>query len=170
MIGRSRELARLEGLLGERRVVTLTGVGGVGKTRLAVQVAANVLDRFPDGAWLVALESIRDPDLVPTAVAAALEVAERPGRPVMETVCDAIGSRKLLVVLDNCEHLLEASALLVDALLDSCPEVRIVVTSREALGVEGEQSWPTPSLTLPPVDGTLTVDDLGHDRGRGAIR
>jgi predicted ATPase/class 3 adenylate cyclase len=155
LIGRRRALRRLAQVLAEHRLVTLTGVGGVGKTRLAVQLAADVLDRFPDGAWLVALESIRDPVLVPSVVAAALEIAERPGRPVTETLRDAIGSRELLVVLDNCEHLLDASARLVDGLLDACAGLRVVATSREALGVEGEQSWPTPSLGLPDAGSDL---------------
>jgi len=155
LIGRGAELTRLAKLLEQHRLVTLTGVGGVGKTRLAVQLAADVLDRFPDGAWLVALESIRDPVLVPSVVAAALEIAERPGRPVTETLRDAIGSRELLVVLDNCEHLLDASARLVDGLLDACAGLRVVATSREALGVEGEQSWPTPSLGLPDAEADL---------------
>jgi len=160
LIGRSRELAKLADALDTHRLVTLTGVGGVGKTRLAVQLAADVLDRFPDGAWLVALASIRDPVLVPSAVAAALEIAERPGRPAHETLRDAIGSREMLVVLDNCEHLLDATARLADELLDACPAVRIVATSREALGVEGEQSWPTPSLGLPASETVASLEEL----------
>ena len=160
LIGRSRELARLSGVLDGHRLVTLTGVGGVGKTRLAVQVAADVLDRFPDGAWFVALASIRDPVLVPSAVAAALEITERPGRPLNETLRDAIGTRQMLVILDNCEHLLDATARLVDELLDACPAIRIVATSREALGVEGEQSWPTPSLGLPARDAPASPKEL----------
>ena len=160
LIGRSRELAKLADALDAHRLVTLTGVGGVGKTRLAVQLAADVLDRFPDGAWFVALASIRDPVLVPGAVAGALEIAERPGRALSETLRDAIGSRRLLVVLDNCEHLLDATARLVDELLDGCPAIRIVATSREALGVEGEQSWPTPSLGLPASEASASIDEL----------
>ena len=160
LIGRTRELARLAELVEGHRLVTLTGVGGVGKTRLAVQLAADLLDRFPDGAWLVSLATIRDPALVPATVADALEVAERPGRPVSETLRDAIGSRELLVVLDNCEHLLDASARLVDGLLDACGGLRVVATSREALGVEGEQSWPTPSLRLPEPNTDVSVEDL----------
>ena len=160
LIGRDRELTRLAELLEQHRLVTLTGVGGVGKTRLAVQLAADVLDRFHDGAWVVTLASIRDPELVPTTVAAALEIAERPGRPLTDTLCDAIGSRGLLVVLDNCEHLLDATARLADALLDACPALRIVATSREALGVEGEQSWPTPSLGLPALEADSDVEEV----------
>jgi predicted ATPase/class 3 adenylate cyclase len=160
LIGRSAELAKLADLLQQHRLVTLTGVGGVGKTRLAVQLAAGVLDRFPDGAWLVALGSIRDLELVPNATATALEIAERPGRPLIDTLSDAIGSREMLVVLDNCEHLLEATARLVDVLLDACPALRIVATSREALGVDGEQSWPTPSLKLPVVATSATLEEL----------
>jgi predicted ATPase/class 3 adenylate cyclase len=160
LIGRTRELARLAELLQDHRLVTLTGVGGVGKTRLAVQLAADVLDRFPDGAWLVSLATIRDPALVAAVVADALEVTERPGRPVSETLRDAIGSRELLVVLDNCEHLLDASARLVDDLLDACGGLRVVATSREALGVEGEQSWPTPSLGLPDPTVGKNIEEL----------
>jgi predicted ATPase/class 3 adenylate cyclase len=160
LIGRSRELARLADVLADHRLVTLTGVGGVGKTRLAVQLAADALDRFADGAWLVELGPIRDPVLVPSAVASALEIAERPGRPLRETICDAIGSRVVLVVLDNCEHLLDATARLVDALLDACPALRVVATSREALGVEGEQSWPTPSLGLPAAEARESLEEL----------
>jgi predicted ATPase/class 3 adenylate cyclase/tetratricopeptide (TPR) repeat protein len=166
LIGRSRELARLAGLLAEHRLVTITGVGGVGKTRLAVQVAADVLDRFPDGAWFVALASIRDPDLVPSTVAGALGVPERPPRKLIDVLCDAIGSRQLLLVLDNCEHLLDPTARLVDVLLDVCPAVRVVATSREALGVEGEQSWPTPSLGLPASDAP---EDVGDVAGADAV-
>jgi len=160
LIGRSSELARLGQLLDQHRLLTITGVGGVGKTRLALQLAADVLDRFPDGAWLVALASIRDPDLVPSTVAAALDVPERPPRRLIDVLCDAIGSRRMLLALDNCEHLLVASAQLVDVLLDVCPAVRIVATSREALGVEGEQSWPTPSLGLPATDAPVTIEDV----------
>ena len=158
LIGRSSELARLAGLLDEHRLVTLTGVGGVGKTRLAVQLAADVVDRFPDGTWLVALVSVRDPALVPSTVSSALGVPERPPRKLIEVLCDAIGSRHLLVVLDNCEHLLDATARLVDALIDVCPGLRVVTTSREALGVEGEQSWPTPSLALPETDAPGSLE------------
>jgi predicted ATPase/class 3 adenylate cyclase len=160
LIGRSNELARLGRLLEEHRLVTLTGVGGVGKTRLAVQLAADVVDRFPDGTWFVALASIHDPALVPSTVAAALGVPERPPRKLIDVLCDAIGSRQLLVLLDNCEHLLDATARLVDALLDVCPAVRVVTTSREALGVEGEQSWPTPSLALPATDTPESLEDV----------
>jgi predicted ATPase/class 3 adenylate cyclase len=162
LIGRSRELARLTGLLDQHRLVTITGVGGVGKTRLAVQLAADVVDRFPDGTWLVALASIRDPALVPSTVAAALGVPERPPRKLIDVLCDAIGSRELLLVLDNCEHLLDSTARLVDTLLDVCPAMRVVTTSREGLGVDGEQSWPTPSLALPESDTPDNFRDVAH--------
>jgi predicted ATPase/class 3 adenylate cyclase len=160
LIGRSHELQRLRRMLTQHRLLTLTGVGGVGKTRLALQLAADALDQFPDGAWLVELASIRDPTLVAGTVAAALDISERPGRPWVETLCDAIGSRALLVVLDNCEHLLDSTARLVDILLDACPNLRLVATSREALGIEGEQSWPTPSLGLPAAENLQYLEDL----------
>src|SRR5262249_15938598 len=146
---------------------TITGVGGVGKTRIAVQLAADMVEGFPDGAWVIALASIRDPALVPSTIAAALGVPEQPPRNLVDVLCDAIGSRQLLLVLDNCEHLLDATARLVDTLLDVCPEVRVVSTSREALGVEGEQSWPTPSLAVPENDDPEKMEDVA---GADAVR
>jgi predicted ATPase/class 3 adenylate cyclase len=167
LIGRSRELTRLVNALDDHRIVTLTGVGGVGKTRLALQLAADVLDRFPDGAWFVALASIRDPTLVPTTLATTLGVIEQPGHPVMDTVCAGIGARELLLVLDNCEHLLDATARAVDELLDACAALQIVVTSREALGVDGEQSFPTPSLSLPGSASASSPTDIARSDAVG---
>jgi predicted ATPase len=155
LVGRHREVREVSGLLESDRLVTLTGVGGVGKTRLALQVAAEVLDRFPQGVWLVSLAPIRDPALVPDAVAAAVGVRDQPGRSLVEVLCDALEHRQLLLVLDNCEHVIGVVAQVADRLLDRCGDLRLLTTSREALGIDGEYRWPTPSL---PVAGTAVRD------------
>jgi predicted ATPase/class 3 adenylate cyclase len=148
-VGRERELAEVAGLLGAQRLVTLTGPGGVGKTRLALQAAADALEGYPDGVWLAELAPLADPALVPQAVAAAVGVREEPARPLLGTLADALRPKRLLLVLDNCEHLLDASARLADALLRACPRVHLLATSREALGIAGETAWRVPSLPVP---------------------
>jgi transcriptional regulator with XRE-family HTH domain len=154
-VGRERELAAVHRLLGGEppgpRLVTLTGPGGVGKTRLALQAAAEVRDAYPDGVWLVELAALADPDLVPQAVAAAAGVREDPGRPLLATLTAALRAKRLLLVLDNCEHLVDACARLADALLRACPHLTVLATSREALGLAGETVWRVPSLALPAV-------------------
>jgi predicted ATPase/transcriptional regulator with XRE-family HTH domain/Tfp pilus assembly protein PilF len=150
LIGRQAELATVSALLARARLVTLTGAGGVGKTRLALGVAAAVLLAYPDGVWLVPLAALTDPQLVPHAVAAALGVLERGRRPLPVTLSEALRARRALVVLDNCEHLVQACAELAEALLSACPELRILATSREPLGVAGEVTRRVPSLTVPP--------------------
>jgi len=155
-IGRERAVADLRARLGGVRLLTLTGAGGCGKTRLALEVATGLLDRCPDGVWLVELAGLADPGLVPQAVAAAVGVRELPGRDLAGALLAALPGQRLLLVLDNCEHLLEACAQLVDALLRSCPGLRVLATSREALGVAGEVAWRVPSLAIPdPAVGTL---------------
>ena len=148
-VGRGREMAEVEALLSEHRLLTLTGPGGAGKTRLALAVAPEVVAHFEDGMWWVELASISDPDLVPQAVAQVLRVQETPGRSLTEAIADDLRDLEILLVLDNCEHLVGTCALLADALLRSCPELRILVTSREALGVPGERSFPVPPLSSP---------------------
>src|SRR6266576_2001339 len=130
-IGREQEIAQLEELVTAHRLVTLTGTGGAGKTRLAIEVASRLTDAFPDGVWLVELAALSDPSLVPQTVAQALEVKEQPARPVIETLSDHLGSKKLLLVLDNAEHLLEGCAHLVDEIVRHCPDITVLVTSRE---------------------------------------
>ncbi|MDQ3855834.1 MAG: NB-ARC domain-containing protein, partial [Chloroflexota bacterium] len=137
-------------LLAAHRLVTLTGVGGCGKTRLALAVAGRALSEYEHGVWLVELAPLADPHLVPQAVAAALELKEESGRAPMDLLVDRLRQRELLLVLDNCEHLVEASAQLVEGLLHACPQVRVLATSRESLRAEGEVSWLVPSLSLPP--------------------
>jgi predicted ATPase/DNA-binding SARP family transcriptional activator len=131
------------------RLVTLTGTGGIGKTRLAIRLAEECAWGYADGAWFVDLAALADPALVPQAVARALQVRETPDAPLTETLQEALAGRQLLLVLDNCEHLLDACARLVDALLSACLHLRILATSRQPLGLTGEVAWRVPSLSLP---------------------
>jgi hypothetical protein len=148
-VGREREIAEAARLLAATRLLTLTGAGGCGKTRLAHQVAAELVDAYPDGAWLVELAPLADPDLVPQAVAHALGVVDQPGQPLVTTLVGALKGRRLLLVVDNCEHLLDACARLDEALLRACPGVRVLATSRELLNAAGEVAWRVPSLATP---------------------
>ena len=134
-IGRERAMAELKSLLSTTRFLTLTGAGGSGKTRLALQVATTLLAEFEHGVWWVELASLTDPVLVPQQVASSLGLSEQPGRPLMDTLSDALQTRKLLLVLDNCEHLVAACARLVESLFRSCADLRILTTSREALNL-----------------------------------
>jgi non-specific serine/threonine protein kinase len=151
-VGRTAELAELRSLVSGPRLVTIAGPGGIGKSRLALQVAAEALDGAGDGVWLVELAPVADPELVARTVAAVLGVREEPGRSMLDTLLDAIGDRYLLLVLDNAEHVLDAAAKLADALLRSCPRAGLLVTSREPLGVGGEHVFRLGSLAVPPAD------------------
>lgn len=148
-VGRDGDLAELATLLSTKRLVTLTGIGGCGKTRLALQLAAHSSGEFPDGAWLVELANVSDPDLVGRVVASALGVREQQGRPVDATLVDRLASQTALLVLDNCEHLIVACARLGERLLAACPELTILTTSREPLNVQGEVVWRVLPLTMP---------------------
>ena len=159
-IGRTREIAEVKRLLCTTRLVTLTGAGGAGKTRLALQAVADVVESYPDGVWLAEFAPIADPALVSKTVASALNVPEQPGREMTETLINALRPKTLLLVLDNCEHLLEACADLSAAVLRTCPQLRILATSRERLGVPGEALWRVPSLSLPDTGRLLAADDL----------
>jgi hypothetical protein len=154
-IGREVELARVAKALGEARVVTLTGVGGVGKTRLALRAAAEELPRFREGAWLVELAPVRDPEAVPAAVAAVFSLTDRAGMNTTESLIEFLRSKQLLLVLDNCEHLLDPVAELVEALERACPGMVVLATSREGLALEGERVVPVPSLSAPAADADL---------------
>ncbi|MEJ2733602.1 MAG: protein kinase [Anaerolineae bacterium] len=149
-IGREKELVQIKQRLAEHRLVTLTGSGGIGKTRMAIQTARELLAEVPQGVWLVELAPVADPRLVPRAVAAVWGVREEQGRPLQATLADYLRQKTLLLVLDNCEHLIDASSQLAGTLLQRCPGLRILATSREALGVEGEFVMRVPSLSLPP--------------------
>ncbi|HEY5983456.1 MAG TPA: adenylate/guanylate cyclase domain-containing protein [Anaerolineales bacterium] len=148
-IGREKEIAEILKLVEHHRLVTLTGSGGVGKTRHSLQIGAELLDVFVDGVWLVELSSVTDPELVLPAVANALGVREDQARPLMAALEDHLGTKSILLLLDNCEHLVDACARLADALLRACPNVKILVSSREALGIAGEVDYRVPSLALP---------------------
>src|SRR5829696_2809070 len=148
-VGREKELAEVKRLLENNRLLTLTGSGGCGKTRLALAVASELVEAFEDGVWLVDLAPLADPALVPQAVASTLGVREQSGRILTEILYAYLRSKKVLLVLDNCEHLIEACAKLSEVLLRSCPQLRVLATSREALGITGEVTWLVPSLTLP---------------------
>jgi len=148
-VGREREQAALRQALTETRLLTLTGSGGCGKTRLTLQVAATLSPSYPDGIWLIELAALSDPSLVSQAAATVLGVREMPGRPVLTSLIGFLRSRRLLLLLDNCEHLVMACAELAEALLRVCPQLTILATSREALGISGERPWIVPSLALP---------------------
>jgi predicted ATPase/class 3 adenylate cyclase len=151
-IGRSRELAEVAALVAERRIVTLAGAGGCGKTRLGLQVAADHVDDYDDGVWLVELAAVTDADAVAPAIAAALGIPEQPGRPTVDVLGDAIEPQEILILLDNCEHLISACATVTDVLAHRCPRARILATSREPLGIGGEVVYRVPSLSLPAAD------------------
>jgi predicted ATPase len=151
-IGRARELEQTAAALGLARLVTLTGPGGVGKTRLALQAAGQTAARFADGAWLCELAPVRDPAGVDDAVAAVFSVAARVGQGSRDTLAEFLRSKELLLVLDNCEHLLEGAAALAGALVQSCERLVILATSREALRIGGERIVPVPSLAVPSDD------------------
>jgi predicted ATPase/class 3 adenylate cyclase len=148
-IGREQEIAEVKRLLGATRLLTLTGAGGVGKTRLALQVGADQMDEYPDGVWLVELASLSDPAFVPQTVASALGVREEPNRPVLDTLADHLRHKRLLLILDNCEHVVASCALLAEGLLRSCSDLRLMVTSQQALSILAETTWRVPSLSLP---------------------
>ena len=148
-IGRERELAGITSILSESRLLTLTGAGGCGKTRLALRAAAEVARRFPDGVWTVQLAPLTSSALVPRTVATALGIQRTEGRPLLATLALAIGPRRLLLILDNCEHLIGACARLAETLLRACPHLTILATSREPLRIPGEVTWRVPSLALP---------------------
>ncbi|MCA1841710.1 MAG: LuxR C-terminal-related transcriptional regulator, partial [Actinobacteria bacterium] len=161
-VGREDELVQLAGALASTRALTLTGAGGCGKTRLAMQAAADVLERFPGGAWWVALAPIADPELIGDALAAAIGVRPLPGQTSTEAAIFHLSSKQALIVLDNCEHMLDACADLTNALLQGCPELTVLTTSREPLGLPGETSWRVPSLSLPRDDVREAVGSLAQ--------
>jgi non-specific serine/threonine protein kinase len=159
-VGRERAMREVERLLETTRVLTLTGTGGCGKTRLALEVSTALLHAYADGVRFVELAAVADPRLVAQALARALEVRERQGRTLTQALCDHLASARTLVLLDNAEHLLEACAALVAGLTLACPHVRVLVTSRERLDIAGEVTYRVPSLDVPSDKGRLAPDEL----------
>ncbi|UCE41173.1 MAG: protein kinase [Candidatus Aminicenantes bacterium] len=159
-IGREKEIEEIERLLDEHRFVTLTGAGGCGKTRLAIRVVSGFVSDFEDGVWFVELAPIAEPDLIPEAFAGILKVKEEPHRPLTETIISRWKEKNVLIVLDNCEHLVEACSRTAERLLQEVPGLNILATSREALNAPGEITWRVPSLSLPESDRIEDVEKL----------
>ena len=161
LVGREAEIGDVRQLLADNRLVALTGAGGAGKTRLAVEIAARIAPEFGDGVWYVDLAPVTHPAVVPVTVARALGLPDQPGRSTMDTLLRFVRDRHMLVVLDNCEHVLDASAELVVALLAGAPGLTVLATSREPVGVSGEATWRVPSLSV--ADAAI---ELFADRAR----
>ncbi len=161
-IGRERDLSELALLVSDVRALTLCGPGGIGKTRLAVRLACDLVPEFPDGAWLVELADTADADLLPRRVAATFGIREEQGRPLIATLAEALRARRLLLILDTCEHIVDACAELVQQLLASCPSLRVIATSREPLRVRGETVWRVPPLSVPAGFDPESLTDLAR--------
>ena len=159
-VGREEEMVEVERLLSMTRLLTLTGAGGTGKTRFALRVAKGLVETYPDGAWMVELAPLSDPELVERAVAEALGVREEAGHPLTATLEEHLSSRELLLLLDNCEHLIEGAARVIETFLDSCEGLRVLATSREALNVAGELTWWVAPLSVPDLGSAPAVEDL----------
>ena len=159
-VGREHELVKLKRELAMTRLLTLTGTGGSGKTRLALELARELIGLYPDGVWLTELAPLTEGELVPHAVTRELGVREHPGRPLTDTLVAALRHRDMLLVLDNCEHLADPVARLLDTLLDACSRVRVLATSRETLGVEGEAVWQVSSLSVPDTDRLPAAEEM----------
>ncbi len=159
-VGREREIADVKRLIGASRLVTLTGAGGSGKSRLAIEAAGQILDSFTDGIWFVGFAPLSDPTLVCPTITWAFKVREEPGRPLIETLCTYLRSKHLLLVFDNCEHLIEECAQVANTLLQACLQLHILATSREALGIVGEEQFHVPSLSLPGATETSSPGRL----------
>ncbi len=165
-VGRRHQVSEAKRLLTETRLLTLTGIGGVGKTRLALRVAAEVRRAFPDGAWLVQLDTLREEGLLARTVARVLGMRDQSILPSAESLAAYLTDKRLLLVMDNCEHLLDACAELMDGLLEAVPDVRILATSRESLRMRGEIVLAVPPLTVPEIDGQVVVDVYRSEAGQ----
>ncbi len=153
-VGRQYETAHLKSLLGQTRLLTLAGVGGSGKTRLAIQVATNLIDTFKDGVWWIELAGLADESLVPNTIAKVLGIQERPGESMSQTLISVLRNKQLLFVIDNCEHLVGVCAQLADTLVSHCPQVKILATSRESLNITGERVYLVSTLAVPALQDT----------------
>jgi predicted ATPase/class 3 adenylate cyclase len=164
-VGREKELAEVQRLLSDTRLLTLLGPGGTGKTRLMLQAAEEVIQNYPDGVWLVELATLTNPNKIPDRVAAAINVQEQPGRSIKVTLHDYLRQKDMLLLLDNVEHLVRESAEFVEGLFTYCPNLSILVTGREALFIPGETTLQIPSLSLPNTHGTLPLDEIKESEG-----
>jgi predicted ATPase len=170
-VGREREIAEVRRLLGGTRLLTLTGPGGIGKTRLALQVGSTLQEDFADGVWLIELAALADPTLVPHTVALALGITSASARPIDTLLADYLCDKQLLLILDNCEHLLSACATLAEFLLREAPHLRILATSRESLGILSAMTWQVPALSLPdPSPASDTPPAIEHLRESEAVQ
>ncbi len=165
-VGRDQELDEIRSLARSSRLLTLTGAGGSGKTRLALQAAAELVDGATDGAWLVELAPVTSDDKIPVAVSAVLGLAGQVGDSAADALIDALACQDALILLDNCEHVIEAAAKFCDAAMRQCPRIRIIATSREPLGIDGERVYRVPSLSLPPADAQAATDLAEFDAVR----
>lgn len=162
-VGRERELAEIKHLLTTTHLLTLTGSGGTGKTRLSLQTAADVLEGFPDGAWFIELAPIADSALVPQTVATVQGIREQPGHSIQGLLVEYLRAKQQLLILDNCEHLIDACAQLANQLLRACPNLRILASSREALGISGEHAYRIPSLSVAELRQSPTFDAIAQN-------
>ncbi len=160
-IGRENEIAEIKQELKAHHLVTLIGPGGTGKTRLSLQVASDLLDQFHHGVWFIELAPLTDPDLIPQTILSAIGITEQSGNP-LDILRKYLRQKKSLIVLDNCEHLLDASARVVHAILSAAPDLKVLASSREALGVPGEVSYPVPSLSLPDIKNLPVIEQLSQ--------
>lgn len=175
-IGREKEIEQIKGFVNSNRLVTLTGVGGTGKTRLSLQAASTLLDDFSDGVWFVEFASVTTPELVPQTIVSALQLMEQVGRTSMETITEFLETRQVLLLFDNCEHLIHVCADITNHLLQRCPKLKIIATSREPLEVSGETIWSVPSLSTPSMSEMPPLETLAEfesvklflDRARAA--
>ncbi|MGD8539821.1 MAG: protein kinase [Candidatus Aminicenantes bacterium] len=161
-IGRNKEIETVFRLLSENRLVTLTGAGGCGKTRLAVEVAAALIEKYEDGVWFINLGPVTDPNFVVNEIMAVLEIKEEPNKAIVDTLIEHTKNKSLLILLDNCEHLVQACAEIADRLLQSVKGIRILATSREALNTRGEVPWRVPSLSFPDKVSNKAIDEALH--------
>ena len=161
-VGRENEIAELKQELDAHRLVTLTGSGGTGKTRLSLQVAVDLLEHFDHGVWFIELAPLTDPDLIPLTILSTIGISEQPNKTPLEILQEYLHEKKTLIVLDNCEHLISASARVVNTLLNAAPDLKVLTSSREALGVKGEVSYHVPSLSLPDPKHLPTIEQLSQ--------
>ncbi len=161
-VGRRRELAAIRSTLADARLLTLTGAGGVGKTRLALHAGRELSRTLPDGVWLVELQELRNASLVPTAIMTTLGVRDQSDRSPVSLLVDYLAEKELLLILDNCEHLLDSCSIVVSAILHGTPGIRVLATSRQPLNSDGEFVYPVPPLAVPEANSPMSIDQMSQ--------